>query len=386
MFKVKRAKHHVLALAVRGLKAGGVDDKVREAIRTAEKALKKDPERRAQADLDACISELKKIAAGNNNIIVGPWLSEVGFEVLYWVPFLRWAVQEFDIDRERLVVISRGGTKRWYEGVCNHYFEIFDFMSPNDFRRKNEQRIKITGAQKHNVESELDEEILERCRRELGSKRVQWMHPRLMYDLFREFWRRRAPISLIENHTRFVQYKKPQEAPSMLPSGDYVAAKFYFSAAFPETEENRRFIADLVRRLSHKQPVVLLNSGVEVDDHSDAHSGAQANVIELAPHMTPSNNLDIQTLAISRAKAFIGTYGGFSYLAPFFGVPSYSFYAREDQFLPVHLDVALRACRSVKYGAFDKVKSGREALSFYGRPHFSAMKFDHFTALLDLLD
>lgn len=386
MLKFKRARHHARTLVVKGLKAGGVEDNVREAIRKTEKKLKKDPERRVRADIAACMRELKQIAAGNDYILVGPWLSEVGFEVLYWVPFLRWAVQEFDIDRERLIVVSRGGTTRWYEGVCNRYFEIFDFMPPADFRRKNEQRIEITGAQKHNVESELDEEIFERCCYELGTKQVQWLHPRLMYDLFREFWRRRAPISLIENHTRFVQYNRPQDVPSILPSGDYIAAKFYFSAAFPETEENQKFIADLLRRLSRKHPVVLLNSGIKVDDHSDAGGGAQGHVIELAPHMTPSNNLDVQTLAISRAKAFIGTYGGFSYLAPFFGVPAYSFYAREDQFLPVHLDVALRACRAVKYGAFDKMKSGGEPLSIYGRPDFSAMKLDHFAALLDLLD
>ena len=31
-------------------------------------------------------------------IIIGPWISEVGFEVLYWVPFLNWAIKAFGLD------------------------------------------------------------------------------------------------------------------------------------------------------------------------------------------------------------------------------------------------------------------------------------------------
>mgnify|MGYP006178130031 CR=1 FL=1 len=47
-------------------------------------------------------------------IAVGPWLGEVGFELLYWVPFLRWAATHVGFDRERLLIIARGGTTTWY--------------------------------------------------------------------------------------------------------------------------------------------------------------------------------------------------------------------------------------------------------------------------------
>ena len=36
--------------------------------------------------------------------------------------------------------------------------------------------------------------------------------------------------------------------------------------------------------------------------------------------MTPENNLAVQTEVIRGAEAFVGTYGGFSYLAPLCGV------------------------------------------------------------------
>ena len=33
---------------------------------------------------------IAEVAAGREPIVVGPWLAEVGYEVLYWIPFLRW--------------------------------------------------------------------------------------------------------------------------------------------------------------------------------------------------------------------------------------------------------------------------------------------------------
>ncbi len=50
-------------------------------------------------------------------------------------------------------------------------------------------------------------------------------------------------------------------------------------------------------------------------------------------------NLAVQTAVIARARAFVGTYGGYSYLAPFCGVPSLAFYS-EPTFKVHHLQVA----------------------------------------------
>jgi hypothetical protein len=34
--------------------------------------------------------EIKRIVDKPGPILVGPWLSEVGFELLYWIPMLHW--------------------------------------------------------------------------------------------------------------------------------------------------------------------------------------------------------------------------------------------------------------------------------------------------------
>ena len=63
--------------------------------------------------------------------------------------------------------------------------------------------------------------------------------------------------------------------------------------------------------------------------------------------MTPERNLEVQTEIISRARAFVGTYGGLAYLGPYYGVPSIGFYANETELVPVHLDVGWRLGRSM---------------------------------------
>ena len=52
--------------------------------------------------------------AARGPIVVGPWLAEVGYEVLYWIPFLRWFWDAHGVPRERLIVVSRGGMEAVY--------------------------------------------------------------------------------------------------------------------------------------------------------------------------------------------------------------------------------------------------------------------------------
>jgi hypothetical protein len=65
--------------------------------------------------------ELEAAVAGSGPILAGPWISEVGYEVLYWAPFLRWVAAAYRIRRERMVVISRGGSDAWYCDVSGRY-------------------------------------------------------------------------------------------------------------------------------------------------------------------------------------------------------------------------------------------------------------------------
>jgi hypothetical protein len=68
--------------------------------------------------------------------------------------------------------------------------------------------------------------------------------------------------------------------------------------------------------------------------------------------MTPETNLEVQTRIICGAKSFVGTYGGFSYLAPFYGIDTVAFYSHPTAFRFDHLEVAKRVFSSLNAGSF----------------------------------
>src|SRR5216110_472662 len=107
--------------------------------------------------------ELRATAAGTGPIIVGPWLSEVGYEALYWVPFVRWFTRQYDVDPDRVIVVSRGGVAAWYGGIASRYVEQFDLMTPQEFTARNEAR-RGDADQKQLGMSDLDQELLSRAR------------------------------------------------------------------------------------------------------------------------------------------------------------------------------------------------------------------------------
>ena len=57
--------------------------------------------------------------------------------------------------------------------------------------------------------------------------------------------------------------------------------------------------------------------------------------------LAPERNLAIQSAVIGRARAFVGTYGGYAYLAPFYGVPALAFHSVRS-FKLHHLHAAQR--------------------------------------------
>lgn len=331
--------------------------------------------------------EIKRTLQGDKPILVGPWISEVGFELLYWIPFLRWVMNRYDIPSERIVVVSRGGAEPWYKGICGRYVDVFDFYDPEQYKAMNEARIAGAKTQKHNHIDDFDRAILEKVKQHTRIEEWSWLHPSYMYRLFRLYWGERCPISLVGAHTK--HQKLAAEEPSReilerLPE-TFVAVKFYFSACFPETPENKQFIVRLLRSLSQESEVVLLSTGLNLDDHTDFDGIVSARIHKIEDLIEPGNNLAVQTAIISRASAFYGTYGGFSYLAPIYGVPSVAFYSHEDKFLPSHLDVAYRASRVMKFGYFNKVKTprGEKDIGNGNTPHeFIALNVESL-ALLD---
>jgi hypothetical protein len=295
---------------------------------------------------------LQKLAKSPRPLIIGPWLSEVGFELLYWIPFLNWVRTYRPIDPDRVIVVSRGGVGSWYRNLGGRYIDLFDFFTPEQFRAKNEARLAIS-RQKHLLMTEFDREILKLVYQHTGSKEVDTLHPMYMYRLFYPFWKQNMSLNVLEQFASFERMPAvdASDLRPHLPS-DYIAVRFYFNESFPDTEENKLFVARLLQTLTEQNDVVLLNPDLHIDDHWDMPPSRNPRVHTVDHLMTPRNNLDIQTKVISRARAFVGTYGGLSYLAPMYGVTALAFYSHREKFNVQHLELARRVFGRFKRGSY----------------------------------
>ncbi len=292
-------------------------------------------------------------------IIAGPWLSETGFELLYWIPFLTWAKTYGNLDPEKLIVVSRGGASPWYSHLTGNYEDALSYYAPDEFRRKNEERILAQhGRLKHLDVSRFDREIIERVIELRGVTDATLLHPSEMYRLFEHFWFQRAPVTIIEAFTSFSMLPSLEQWPlrGQLPDR-YVAAKFYGNAALPDTSENRAFIASFLSDLTQHIDVVLLNTADRYDDHDDFSPALRGRIHTIEHLMRPQDNLTIQSHVIRNAEAFVGTYGGFSYLAPLLGTDTLAFYSHPSGFRFDHLEVAKRVFSGLRCGAFVELET-----------------------------
>jgi hypothetical protein len=163
-------------------------------------------------------------------------------------------------------------------------------------------------------------------------------------------------VTLVEAFTSFEPLTAPtgSDIRRHLP-GRYVAAKFYGNAALPSTLENARFVASYVADLARHTDVVLLNTAQRFDDHSDFPKELLGRVHAIDHLMAPAHNLAVQTEVIRHAQAFVGTYGGFSYLAPLCGVNTVAFYSHPNGFRVDHLEVAKRVFSALQCGTFTEL-------------------------------
>ena len=296
--------------------------------------------------------EIERVVSGASPIIVGPWLSEVGYEVLYWVPFVRWVKAAFRIDPERLFVISRGGVGSWYADITPQYTDIFDEIGLAEFSVRNMERSDREGTNKQFGRSDLDSMLVDRIRMRRGLGDVNILHPSLMYRLFKSFWSGHRPLDFLDSHTRHTRLVAPAfDLRALALPDEYVAIKFYAARSLPDTVANRALLRTLVEAIAERWPVVLLDTGLDIDDHADYRFRQGGRIVTTRAHLDARTNLGVQTQIIAGARAFVGTCGSLAWLAPMLGVDSTAVFT-DARFLHSHLHAARRLFHVLDGGRF----------------------------------
>ncbi len=292
--------------------------------------------------------ELETLIGRGRPLVAGPWLSEVGYETLYWIPFLHWVRAAFRLETDRVIAVSRGGVASWYQGVAGRYVEIWDDVDPVVFARRNAER----GVTKQYSPTPFDHDVIEAVAKRIGTSDFDVIHPGLMYRLFTLYWSGQRAMGFVDAHTRFTRLAAmPVIDPALLPR-EYIAVKFYAAMSLPDSPELRSILRGMVAGLAERLPVVLLDTGLILeDDHADYAFASSGRVTSARAWMTPQNNLGVQTQIAAGAKAFVGTCGSIAWLAPRLGVDTSAVFV-DPKWLHAHLAVAMRAYHKLGAGRF----------------------------------
>lgn len=268
-------------------------------------------------------AHLRRLAASSSPILVGPWRSEVGFEALYWLPFLRWAVQYAKLNPKRLVVVSRGGAGALYGAPA---VDLYQLRSVEAVRRENVYDWTRAKVQKQMRCTPWDRDVLrEAAAQALGRReRYHVLHPSWMYWALEPFWEEHRGLRHVSSMTDFAPLATPPVTDVELPP-KYVAMKWYDRATFSRADAKvQEAVAQITGIVGAQTHIVMLSSGLATDEHADFE--VQHPRIVRLPVRQPDQNLWLQIQVLGRAAAFVGTYGGMAQMALRLRVPSASFY------------------------------------------------------------
>jgi len=281
---------------------------------------------------------LSRAARNGDPLLLGPFLGEIGYELEYWIPFLRRRLHRHGIAPEQATVMTRGGAALWYRDFAAGELDILGLMPPERYLPNLEDRRRRAGDLKQLRVDAFDRELVTLARERLGPVAV--IHPGLMFTRLRGLWFKGVPLDALWPQLEY-RPMDVEPAPSLVPARDYVAVKLYFNECVTPSPANRAFFQRVIEGLAEHTDVVLLSTGLLVDDHEE-WTTRDERVHAIEDVLRPEDNLAVQTRIIAGARGLVATYGGFSYLGPLLGVPTLTF-EEIEQTVPLHLEVIRRA-------------------------------------------
>jgi hypothetical protein len=311
-------------------------------------------EKKSSAELERRLAELLR---GDCPVLVGPWLAEIGPELLYWIPFLRWIVERFEVDPARLTAISRGGVASWYAGIAGSYRDIFETMGVDRYRKLNDVRWAGQGGMKQGRFTYWDRRVLKQVAGWDGHSPV--LHPAFMYRFFRRWWKNGLSLEHVLSHLSLRALDAPALPDSLraqLPE-EYAVAAFYFRPSFPDTPAHRALVRDAIAVVGEQLPVVSLDAEIKADEHESPELEASDRLLTPLAGAPAETNLALQSAVAARARLWIGTYGGRTHIATVYGVPCISFTSDRGSFLASYLDV-LRRLSAITSAPYTVLETG----------------------------
>lgn len=285
---------------------------------------------------------LQRLKRSDAPILVGPWRGEVGFEVLYWIPFVAQIAHETGIPIERFIPISRGGASAWYGTPLG--LELYAMRTPQQIRVANREQVAKTGLFKQETVSEFDRGILRDAADTLKVSKYHVLHPAWMYTRLAPFWTMARGLTWLNDQVLYRKLPAPVVTPTKPLPQDFVAVRFYSRSTFAAgVKQIGAFMQATMNTIQQDIDVVVLDSEFNLDDHMDLTLDATGPRLTHLRDYVPlhvESNLATLSAVLSQARGFVGTYGGFAQLALRLGIPSVSFYSEWEKTSIAHAHLA----------------------------------------------
>jgi len=265
---------------------------------------------------------LEEIRNGTAPVFVGPWNDSTENELLYWIPFVRWASAAYGIPPERLIVIANGSPTEWYASLGQRSMDVQSLFSAGESaywkRRTVPQREQ---DYKQAVMSPFDSEIVARAARAFELSDFDVLHPSMLFRVRSRLQKDRA----LERMQEVLRHEPFDRSKCVALDGlprSYVAMSVAFTEALPDTDENRQFLSSLLEQVSTESDVVVVDCPLPA-----AGALPRSGRVHLLQDVYPHANAAVQTAALARAKAFVGGHGGAAVVAAFCGTPALTYHS-----------------------------------------------------------
>jgi len=265
---------------------------------------------------------LEEIQSGTAPVFVGPWNDSTENELLYWIPFVRWASAAYGIPPERLIVIANGSPIGWYSSIAQRSIDSRSLFSATELdywtRRTVPQREQ---DYKQAVMSPFDAEIVERAARAFELSDYQVLHPSMLFRVRSRLQKDRA-LERMQDVLRHERFDMSRDNGLRGLPASYVAMSVAFTDALPNTNENCQFLTTLVDHVSSDSDIVLVDSPPPAEI-----AIPRSDRVHRLETIHPNVDTAIQTQVVARARAFVGSHGGLAVAAAFCGTPALTYHS-----------------------------------------------------------
>ncbi len=254
-------------------------------------------------------------AEGHGLVVLGPWWDDPDTELLYWTPFLRWWRRLYQVEKERIVVVSSGGARPWYDGLVGQYFDLDELYDPGaladlDRGRREElaQRNKRFGV------TEADRQIVKRLDRRLGFRGLKALPPWAMAVTFERYWSGQAGPALLNARTRPQALRiKEKRARQLLPSlpPRYVAARL--------PEKGSEAFEALIRSVADQTGVAILAGPADAERAAALAASARSIQVVL---LEERRSKGTASTVLAGASGYLGPQGWMAHAAAALGRPA----------------------------------------------------------------